>query len=193
MKVQINQREARRLKIKFLPLFFLFLFACATIPVKTYEETVSQWKSYNDVAKWMSWNFSYDMKRMREYVEKHTYDNPMAVRTPKETFELKSGVCFDAARFAKETLNRIDPSYEAEFVFIDREGDIDHYVCSFKKDGKLYIMDYGMPYRNLIGVHGPYNSLEEYKKYFERIDPRRIKILSVTFGWPEWKKKEVLK
>ena len=86
------------------------------------------------------------------------------------TFQLKSEVCFDAARFAKEALNRIDPSYEAEIVFIRREN-IDHVVCSFKKDGKLYIMDYGASNRNLIGVHGPYHSIEGYKKFHDRNVP----------------------
>lgn len=191
MKSKINQKDIVKFGSLILTIFILILFACATVPVKTYEETVSQWKSYKDVAKWMSWHFSYDMKRLKEGIEKHTYDNPMPVRTPKETFELKSGVCWEAARFAKETLNRVDPSYEAEIVFLDREGLVDHYVCSFKKDGKLYIMDYGTPSRSLIGVHGPYNSLEEYKKFFEWNDPSRLKILSITFGWPEWKKKVI--
>ena len=184
MKFKICQKEARRFKLKLLSLFFLILFGCATVPTKTYDETVSEWKSYKDVAKWMSWHFSYDMKRFKE---KYSIES---VRTPQETFELKSGVCFDAARFTKETLNRIDPSYEAEFVFIRREI-VDHYVCSFKKDGKLYIMDYGASYRSLIGVHGPYNSFEEYKKFLERNGPPGLKILSVTFGWPEWMEKLV--
>ena len=54
-----------------------------------------------------------------------------------------------------------------------------------QKDGKLYIMDYGASYRSLIGVHGPYNSLEDYKKFLERNGPPELKILSVTFGWPK--------
>jgi len=191
MKFQINQKEVRRLKFKFLPLLFLILFACATIPVKTYDETVSQWRSYKDVAKWMSWNFSYDMKRLKEGIEKGSYDSPMLVRTPKETFELKSGICQDAALFAKETLNRIDASYQAEIVFIDFEDSLHHYVCSFRKDGKLYIMDYGTPTKSVAGVHGPYNSLDEYKKFYETWHPRKPTIKSISFGWPEWKKKVI--
>ena len=190
MKSQIYQKGGGTLKVKFFLLFFLILFGCATVPIKTYDEKVSEWKSYKDVAKWMSLHYSYDWKRLKEAGEKHTYDNPMPVRTPKETFELKSGLCWDAARFAKETLNRIDPSYEAEIVFIHREN-IDHFVCSFKKDSKLYIMDYGASYRSLIGVHGPYNSLEEYKKFVERNGPPDLKVLSVTFGWPEGMKKAI--
>lgn len=188
MKFQINQKETRRLKLKFLPIFFLLLFACATVPVKTYEESVSEWKSYKDVAKWMSSNFSYDMGRLREVIEKYSHDILLLPRTPKETFELKSGVCDDAALFAKETLNRIDASYQAEIVFIDFiRGPIGHVVCSFRKDGKLYIMDYGTPTKSVEGVHGPYNSLEEYKKFYETWHPGKPIIKSISFGWPEWK------
>ena len=190
MKFQINQKGGGTLKLKLWLLFFLILFGCATVPIKTYDEKASEWKSYKDVAKWMSLHYSYDWKRLKEAGETYTYDNPMPVRTPKETFELKSGLCWDAARFAKETLNRTDPSYEAEIVFIHREN-IDHFVCSFKKDSKLYIMDYGASYRSLIGVHGPYNSLEEYKKFVERNGPPDLKVLSVTFGWPEGMKKAI--
>src|SRR4030066_1727302 len=99
MRFRINQKGGKTLKIKLLLLFFLLLFGCATAPIKTYDETVSEWKSYKDVAKWMSRHFSYDMERYKESMKKQAFDNPMPVRTPKETFELKSGVCFDAARF----------------------------------------------------------------------------------------------
>ena len=190
MRFRINQKGGKTLNLKLLLLFFLILFGCATVPTKTYDETVFEWKSYKDVAKWMSRHFSYDMERYKESMKEHTFDNPMPVRTPKETFELKSGVCFDAARFVKETLNRINPSYEAEIVFIAREPH-GHYVCSFKKDGKLYIMDYGASYRSLIGVHGAYDSLEDYKKFHERNGPPNFKILSITFGWPDGMKKAI--
>jgi hypothetical protein len=39
-------------------------------------------------------------------------------------------------------------------------------VFSFKKEGKLFIMDYGTPYEEITGVHGPYDSLDEYKKFY---------------------------
>lgn len=190
MKLQIKRKGGGTLKLKLLPLCFLILFGCATVPTKTYDETVSEWKSYKDVGKWMSLYFSYDMERYKESIKNHTLENPMPVRTPKDTFELKSGLCFDAARFAQETLNRINPSYEAEIVYIAREPH-SHFACSFKKDGKLYIMDYGASYRSLIGVHGPYNSLEDYKKFHERNGPPNFKILAIKYGWPEWMKKAI--
>lgn len=191
MRFRMNQKDGKTLKIKLLLLFFLLLFGCATAPIKTYDETVSEWKSYEDVAKWMSGHFSYDKRRFDETMsESRSYKTWPSVRTPKETFELKSGVCFDAERFAKETLNRIDPSYEAEIVFILRDT-YPHFACSFQKDGKLYIMDYGASYQSLIGVHGPYNSLGEYWKFLELNGPAGVKIRNVKFGWPKEMEKQL--
>jgi len=159
------------LRFILLPLCVFLLFACATTP-STYEDAISQWKSYKDVAKWMSWHFSYDMQRYNETVGKGPLRFPP--RKPQETFRLRSGVCYDAAVFAKATLNRIDSSYVAKIVVIEDPSDsyvFQHFVCSFKKDGKLFIMDYGTPHRNMVGIHGPYNSLDEYTKFFERNHP----------------------
>ncbi len=196
MKFQTAYQNLKTSKLKFLIVFFFLLSACATIPQKTYEEAVSEWKSYKDVAKWMSWNFSYDMNRLDEGLRKYSHDNPMPVRSPQETYRLKTGVCFDAARFAQETLNRIAASYRAEIVYIVYEDSRyfkgsapTHYVCSFWKDGKLYIMDYGTTAKSLMGIHGPYNSLDEYKKFCETWHPSKRKIKSISFGWPEAKKK----
>jgi hypothetical protein len=180
MKFYANQKKKRTSKFLFLPILVFVLVACATVATKTYDETVFQWKSYKDVAKWMSWHFSYDMTRFRETEGK----GPLYVppRAPEETFKLKSGVCYDAALFAIETLNRIDRSYEASIVFLQiRPYGVNHYVCSFRKDGKLYIIDYGTPNRNLVGVHGPYNSLEEYRKFYERYNPRVSHVISIHY------------
>jgi len=54
-----------------------------------------------------------------------------------------------------------------------------HYVCSFKRDGKIFIMDYGTPYKSLTGVHGPYNSLEDYRKFYETHQPVKRHIESI--------------
>jgi hypothetical protein len=180
MKSKINQKDTVKLGFLILPILILILFACVTVPKKTYEETILQWKSHADVARWMKGNFSYDTDRAKEAIR-----TGIIVRKAKETFELKSGVCFDGARFIKETLDRIDSSYEAQIVYIEnRPYEIDHYVCSFKKDNKLYIMDYATFYKNMIGTHGPFNSLEEYKKFYERNHPKVKKVQYISYGWP---------
>jgi hypothetical protein len=147
-----------------------------TTPEKTYVETVFEWKSYQDLVKWMENDFSFDRRRYEEF--KGTLPVP---RTPQETFRLRSGIYIDAAFFLKEALNRINPSYDARIVvLIFRPYGFNHYVCSFKAGGKLFILDYGTPYREVTGVHGPYHSLEEYKIFYKKYNPIKREIEAIT-------------
>ena len=146
-------------------------------PEKTYDETVSEWKSYENLVKWMENDFSFDKERYENF--ERTLPVP---RTPEETFQLRSGIYIDAAMFLKETLNRINSSYKAQIVIlITRPSGFNHYACSFKKDGKIFIMDYGTPYKEVTGVHGPYSSLEEYKKFYEKHHPMKREIEAITY------------
>jgi hypothetical protein len=146
-------------------------------PATTYAEAVSRWKSYEDLVKWMGKEFSLDMDRFRKFEK--TLPPP---RTPEETFRLKSGIYIDAAIFAKETLNRINPSYQARIVtIVMRPSGYNHYVCSFRKDGKLFIMDYGTPYKEMTGVHGPFNSLEGYREFCAKNHPIKRPIEAVIY------------
>jgi len=148
-----------------------------SLTAKTYAETVSQWKSYQDLVTWLEKDFSFDMDRFRKFEK--TLPLP---RTPEETFRLKSGIYIDAATFAKETLNRINPSYKAQIVvIIMRPYGYNQYVCSFRKDGKIFIMDYGTPYKEMTGVHGPYNSLAGYKEFYEKNHPIKRRIEAVIY------------
>ncbi len=146
------------------------------IQPRSYDEAVSNWKTHKDLEKWMAKDFSLDAERFRKF--QGTLPPP---RTPEETFKLKSGIYIDAAIFTKTTLNRIDPSYQAKIVVLLIPGGANHYVCSFKKGGKLYIMDYGTPYQPITGVHGPLNSLEEYKRFFEKNHPTIKRVASITY------------
>jgi len=146
-------------------------------PEKTYGETISQWKSYQDLVKWMENDFFFDKERYEKY--KGTLPVP---RTPEETFRLGSGIYIDAAMFSKETLNRINQSYKAQIVIlIIRPYGSNHYVCSFRKDGKLFIVDYGTPYKEITGIHGPYSSLEEYRKFYQMHHPMKGEIEAITY------------
>lgn len=146
-------------------------------PEKTYDETVSEWKSYRDLTKWMENDFSFDKKRYEEF--KGTLPVP---RSPQETFRLQSGIYIDAAFFLKEALNRINPSHEARIVvLVFRPYGFNHYVCSFKENGRLFIMDYGTPYPEVTGVHGPFHSLEEYRVFYKKHHPVKREIEAITY------------
>jgi hypothetical protein len=144
---------------------------------KTYSETVSKWKSYQDLVRWMEKEFSLDRERFKRFEGKFPPPRPA-----EETFKLRSGIYVDAAIFAKETLNRVDPTYGAKIVvIIMRPYGYNHYVCSFMKGGMLFMMDYGTPYREVTGVHGPYHSLEEYRRFFEKNHPIKRRIEAVHY------------
>ena len=144
---------------------------------RNYAETISDWKSHLDLLKWMEEAFSFDAKRYKKY--EGTLPVP---RTPEETFQLKAGIYIDAAFFLRESLNRIDPQYGARVVILlTRPPRFNHYVCSFRKAGKLFIMDYGTPYKEVTGIHGPYSSLEEYRRFYEKSHPAKRKIEAIRY------------
>ena len=163
---------------------------------RSYDEEVSKWTSYRDVQIWLGKFFSYDMEKAQKAKLTPGKPLPVPVKSPREVYDEKTGICFDAAYFTKETLNRIDPSYEAEVVHIENRPYYkpNHVVCSFKMDGQLYIMDYGVPRKTLRrGLFGPFNSLEEYKEFFIQKHPKITRVNSISFGWPDYLKDNVLK
>lgn len=174
--LQLSQMRRMRFANKFIFLFLFFLSGCAIIFPRSYDETVSGWKSYKDLEKWMSKDFCFDSERFKKF--EGTLPPP---RTPEETFKLKSGIYIDSAIFAKAALDRIDPLYQAKIVVLLIPGGGNHYVCSFKKSGRLFMMDYGTPYSSMVGVHGPFNSLEEYKRFFEKNHPTTKHVQAITY------------
>jgi hypothetical protein len=82
----------------------------------------------------------------------------------------------------RETLHRIDPSYNSRIVvLIIRPYGVNHYFCSFRKGGKLFVMDYGTPFKETTGSHGPYASLEEVKKFYERHLPIKGHVEAIRY------------
>jgi len=143
----------------------------------TYSEAISAWKSYKDLVRWMEKEFSLDLERFKRF--EGTFP---PVRAAEETFRLRSGIYADAVVLAKETLNRISPSYKPRIVVIVmRPYGYNHYVCSFHDAGKIWIMDYGTPYKEVTGVHGPYNSLRDYRVFYEKNHPLKRRIEAVTY------------
>jgi hypothetical protein len=147
----------------------------APVKPKTYSEAVSQWKSDEDVLKWLQEEFKFDTARFKRF--EGTLPPP---RTPEETFQFRSGIYVDVATFAREALHRINPTYQARIVvLLVRPSVLNYYVCSFRKGGKLFIFDFGTPYPSVTGMHGPYNSLEELRIFYEKTHPLKRKIEAI--------------
>ena len=159
---------------------------------------MEQWKSYKDVAKWLEENFKYDVTRLNEAEYRSlAKDTPLPIKTPEETFKSKYGICQDSVLLTIEALNKIDPSYKPEVIYLRcrPEYRYDHYVCKFEIDSEMYVMDYGNSQSNLHmnGIHGPYKSLEEYKQYYEKNNYLGKKVNLIQYGWPPHRQKELEK
>lgn len=125
----------------------------------SYEDTVKQWHSYEDVAKWMEANFIFVKKK------------DISVQMPEATFIMKRGYCKDGAVFAMDALNKINPKYDAKLIYIQAShGTSSHYVTGFKLKDKLYFMDYasGSLYSAISGTHGPFDSITELAEYIKK-------------------------
>jgi hypothetical protein len=149
-------------KILIFMIAVTFLCSCASMSQygaerEEFETWVSSCKDYKDVAKWFSQNFVYDSVRRFSPGANFTYRAPL-------TFRLKSGVCNDAAELAYQALSKINKNYDPMVVVLWHPGGGRHYACSFKVDGKLYVMDYGT-YIHLCGVHGPYKKIDEWARF----------------------------
>jgi hypothetical protein len=161
----------------------LFLTACITA---TYKETVTEWNSYQDVAKWLNSNFYFDKDRQRTVSQRLKYQGPhgLLARKPEKLFKNSTGYCVDSANFAIKTLNVINPNYNARWVFIKNAlGQRHHWVTAFDHNGKLYIMDYGAgnKWGAMKGTHGPYNSLSEYRDFMATLNIPGFKAEDVFF------------
>ncbi len=147
-------------------LWLFFLTACATsaaVRSTTFQDAVSQWTSYKDVADWMRGNFHYAARKT---------GGMWQPRSPEEIFRSGTGMCQDGSNFARVALNRINPNYKARIVYIEnRVGPPHHWVTAFTMDGKIYVIDYaaGAGWASMMGVHGPYDSLKEYESFLSSL------------------------
>ena len=163
-----------------------------------YNQWVDSCKSFQDVENALQ-NFEYDMKENKRHY-KLAYAGRLKELTkerksPWLTFTTMTGICGDASIFAKHTLNKINPDYRANIICLESkiDGNIHiHYVCGFYLYHQLYIMDYGTPYDEIKGTHGPFRNLDEYGDYalkiYSKVMNENIKFKSVKWGWliPEY-------
>lgn len=151
-----------------------------------YGQAVSGWKSYEDVGKWLNQNFSFDKSRQNAIQQRLKSEGPSAllVRAPDKLFKDRKGYCGDSANFALTSLNKIDPKYNARWVFVkNAKGRPNHWVTAFDHNGKLYIMDYGAgdKWQAMQGVHGPYEALDDYRSFLASLSMPGFEVGEVVF------------
>jgi hypothetical protein len=183
MAFQQEIKMKNRLTVLILCFFALINVANAG----SYEEAIAEWKSYQDVANWLDTNFSFDKDRQKQISILLKKEGPsgVLVRNPATLYEgNKSGYCADSANFAMKSLNKIDPAYNARWVYIKNDkGSPNHWVTAFDLDKKLYIMDFGTgeKWQEMQGIHGPYDSLDEYRDYLASLRLSGFKAGEVQF------------
>ncbi len=176
--------KKRVLNISFL-VFFSFVSGTSAGQNLPYEDAVKKWASHEDVAAWLKANFVFDTERQQQVqvVLKEKGPTEVPTRKAENLYSQKSGYCRDAASFAKDALNRIDAKYNARYLFIKNgAGNTNHWVTGFTVNNKIFVIDYGAgPHWSAMnGVHGPYESLDEYKAYLsslaiKRFSPQMVK------------------
>jgi len=158
----------------------LLLSSCATTnKYPTYQDAVANWTSYKDVSSWLDRRFSYSYKRTR----KSAYAG--VVRSPERLYLDPKGNCTDAAYFAKETLNKINPDYGARLIYMVNNGGVNnHWVTGLYINNDLFVMDYGTgsDWVEMQGIHGPYKSLNEYHSYLSSLQIRGFRVGSVSWN-----------
>lgn len=169
----------------------LLVFSCVlaanfAAAATKYEEAVATWKAPEDVAKWLKSNFIFDKDRQSQVLAqlKETGPENVLTRKPDTLFENRNGYCRDAAAFAKDALNKINPDYRARYIFIKNSaGPTNHWVTGYRVNNQLYVIDYGAGkhWSGMEGVHGPYASLEDYKIFLSSLNLKGFSAEQVRF------------
>src|SRR5262249_17391991 len=112
----------------------------------SYEEALKQWRNAEDVNAWIGANFEYDTARAVLLSEtQRGRRRPIPIHRPDAFVVAPRGVCADLARFAVETLRKIDPEARPVYVMIEFDpvfmaGNTlrRHWLVSFQRDGRRY-------------------------------------------------------
>ena len=174
---------------KFVYIVFAIASSITAVHASDYKTTVDGWNSHKDVAEWMKNDWHFDHILAQDIARKIHRDGPSAttVKSPEETFDNRRGWCKDAANFSKDTLNTIDPEYKAAYIFIKNKlGPPHHWVTGFRYNEKLYVMDYGAgsEWQDMMGLHGPYDSIDEYGEFLATVDARNFEVDFVAWSRP---------
>jgi len=151
----------------------------AVVAPDSYAAAVAQWRSAEALNDWIGARFVYDRTRALQLSEtaRASGSPPLAIVEPAAFFATPHGVCVDLARFAVDTLRRIDADAQPAYLMIEFEpvqwqGQVlrRHWMASFRRDGAWWFFaDSKRPGY----LAGPYATVEqfvaEYASYRGRV------------------------
>jgi hypothetical protein len=169
-----------------IAIILLFLLSPTPSWAETYVQWVQNCRSYKDVAVWLNHNFRYEKDGNGDGQPfSQGNNNRPRIQRLEEIFRYPCGCSLDASLFARETLNRINPDYRAEIIYLSLDRSQAHYLCGFFLGGNLFVMDYGNPHERMIGTHGPFRNLNHYVQiFYSRGHPPHQKPRVYHFGFP---------
>lgn len=143
----------------------------------SYDEALASWRGADDINAWIGARFRYDRARALLLSEtQREAGRRLPIADPATFFAAPEGVCVDLARFAVETLRRVDPGANPRYlmiefdpIYLDGNALRRHWVVAFERNGALFFFaDSKRPGH----IAGPYASVEafidEYAAYRRR-------------------------
>jgi hypothetical protein len=145
----------------------------------SYAEALQRWPSAEALNDWIGAHFRYDMARALRLSEtQRQRSGGLPIHEPADFFDDPTGVCVDLARFAVESLQRIDPGARARYLMIEFEplsiaGNSlrRHWLVSFEREGRWYFFaDSKRP----GPLAGPYRTVDDFIADYARYRGREI-------------------
>ena len=152
----------------------------ASVPLPaSYADAVQRWRSAEDLSAWAGPRFRFDAERALQFSSTQRREGPPpAITEPEAFFAEPAGICLDLARFAVETLKRIDVSAQACYLMVEFEPMLVdghvlrlHWMASFRRSGRLFFFaDTDRPGH----VAGPYATADDFIADYERFRGRPV-------------------
>ncbi len=154
----------------------------------SYPDALAAWRTPEDVNAWIGARFEYSLARAMRLSETQRENGlRLPIHEPEAFFADPSGVCVDLARFAVETLRRVDPGLEPRYLMIEFApvavgGNTLrlHWLASFMRDGgHHFFADSKRPGH----IAGPYASVQEFVDQYGAYRGRQVVVFRELDSW----------
>jgi hypothetical protein len=156
--------------------------------LRSYADAVRHWRRAEDLSAWAARRFRFDAERVLLFSSTQRRVGPApAVAEPEQFFAEPAGICLDLARFAVETLRRIDPAAQARYLMVEFEPVVVdghtlrlHWIASFRRDGQLFFFADSDRPGHIAGPYaGAQNFIADYEVFRGRPVVRHLELDSL--------------
>lgn len=145
----------------------------------SYAQALQAWRSPEQVNDWIGDRFDYDLQRaVRLSESQRKASGTLPIHDPPSFYEAPRGICVDLARFGVETLQRIAPQLQAQYLMIEFDpvqirGQMlrRHWVATFEREGRRWFFADSKRPGHLAG---PYDGTQAFIADYEAYRGRAI-------------------